>query len=69
MALDKAMKNLKFDVRLTEFNLNNGNLTQSELDAHLAKIPDSAAQAENVNLDGRNKAAATADDSSETATH
>jgi len=69
VALDKAMKNLKFDVRLTEFNLNNGNLTQAELDAHLAKIPDSAAQSENVNLDGRNKAAATADDSSEIATH
>lgn len=40
MSLDKAMKNLKFDKRLIEWHVNNGQLTQEELKAHLASLPD-----------------------------
>lgn len=64
MALDKAMKNLKFDVRLTEFNLNNGLLSKEELQQHLAKLPDCGAQSESVNLDGRGGAATESSDGS-----
>jgi hypothetical protein len=40
MSLDKSMKNLKFDKRMIEWSLNNGQLTQEELKAHLASLPD-----------------------------
>ncbi|WP_413288531.1 hypothetical protein [Bdellovibrio sp. HCB337] len=40
MSLDKAMKNLKFDKRLTEWYINNGQLTREELEAHLKSLPD-----------------------------
>ena len=40
MSLDKAMKNLKFDKRLTERYINNGQLTREELEAHLKTLPD-----------------------------
>jgi len=40
MSLDKAMKNLKFDKRLTEWYINNGQLTREELEAHLKTLPD-----------------------------
>jgi hypothetical protein len=40
MSLDKAMKNLKFDKRLTEWYINNGQLTRDELEAHLKTLPD-----------------------------
>jgi hypothetical protein len=40
MSLDKAMKNLKFDKRLIEWHVNNGQLSQEELKAHLASLPD-----------------------------
>ncbi|MGZ3742685.1 MAG: hypothetical protein ACXWRE_05995 [Pseudobdellovibrionaceae bacterium] len=42
MSLDKAMKNLKFDKRLTEWYINNGQLTKEELEAHLKDLPDMA---------------------------
>jgi len=40
MSLDKAMKNLKFDKRLTEWYINNGQLTREELEAYLKTLPD-----------------------------
>ena len=40
MSLDKAMKNLKFHKRLTEWYINNGQLTREELEAHLKTLPD-----------------------------
>jgi hypothetical protein len=40
MSLDKAMKNLKFDKRLTEWYINNGQLTKEELEVHLKALPD-----------------------------
>lgn len=50
MSLDKAMKNLKFDVRLMEKNMDTGSLTQAELDASLQALPDSASNVDVVNL-------------------
>jgi hypothetical protein len=31
---------LKFDSRMTEYNLRQGGLTQAELDKHLSQLPD-----------------------------
>jgi hypothetical protein len=42
MSLDKAMKKLKYDNRLIEWYMNNGQLTKAELDAHLQSLPDMA---------------------------
>lgn len=42
MSLDKAMKNLKFDKRLTEWYINNGQLTKEEVEAYLKTLPDMA---------------------------
>jgi len=42
MSLDKAMKNLKFDKRLIEWYINNGQLTKEELEAYLKTLPDMA---------------------------
>jgi tripartite-type tricarboxylate transporter receptor subunit TctC len=40
MSLDKALKNLKFDKRLTEYNLNKNLLTKEELAKHLQSLED-----------------------------
>lgn len=50
MSLDKAMKNLKFDKRMAEINLNNGQLTQEELKKHLEGLQDLAAQVDMISL-------------------
>jgi hypothetical protein len=55
MSLDKAMKNLKFDSRLTEYNLNAGILEKAELKAHLDKLPDLAANAESIDIEKKEK--------------
>lgn len=54
-SLDKAMKNLKFDARLTEYNLNNGIMSKDELKTHLEKLPDLAAQAEPIDIEKKDK--------------
>ncbi len=51
VALDKSLKNLKFDVRMTEYNIDNGTITQEDLKAHLAQLPDSAANSEKLDLE------------------
>lgn len=40
MSLDKAMKMLKFDKRMTEWAVNNGQMTKEELKKHLDSLPD-----------------------------
>lgn len=50
MSLDKAMKNLKFDKRLTEINLGNGQMSKDELKKHLEALPDLKDKVEMVNL-------------------
>jgi tripartite-type tricarboxylate transporter receptor subunit TctC len=57
MSLDKALKNLKFDVRMTESNINNNTISKEELKAHLEKLPDSASNGEQINLE-ENKSSA-----------
>lgn len=42
MSLANAMKNLKFDKRLTEWYINNGQLTKEEVEAYLKTLPDMA---------------------------
>ncbi len=54
MSLDKALKNLKFDKRLTEYNLNKGLLTKPELDKHLESLQDVGGKIDLVNL-GRDR--------------
>jgi hypothetical protein len=51
MSLDKALKNLKFDVRMTEFNVNNGVITKDELKAHLSQLPDSGGNSEKLSIE------------------
>lgn len=51
MALDKALKNLKFDARMTEFNLNHGVISKEELKAHLDQLPDSGNNAEKLAIE------------------
>ena len=40
MALNEALKKLKFDTRLTEWYLKNDLMSQDELNKHMAEIPD-----------------------------
>jgi hypothetical protein len=51
MSLDKSLKNLKFDVRMSEWNVDNGVVSKEELKAHLAQLPDSGANAEKLDLE------------------
>lgn len=50
MSLDKAMKKMILDTRLTEWSLNNGQLTKEELKKHLDSLPDLKDKVEVVNL-------------------
>ncbi len=50
MSLDKSLKNLKFDKRLTEYNLNKGLLTQDELKKHLDTLQDVGSKIDLVSL-------------------
>jgi hypothetical protein len=56
MSLDKAMKNLKYDSRLTEYNLNAGILTPEELKKHLEALPDLEVQTESIDIDRKERA-------------
>lgn len=49
-SLDKAMKELKFDKRLTELNLRNGTLTKEELKKHIDELPDLGNKVDLVSL-------------------
>lgn len=42
MGLKKELDKLKFDSRLTAYNLSRGKLKKDELQAHLSSLPDSA---------------------------
>lgn len=52
MSLDKAIRNLKFDVRMTEFNMNNNVVSKDEQQKHMSQLEDCAAQAEPLKIDG-----------------
>lgn len=51
MSLDKSLKNLKYDKRMTDHNLNTGQLTQKELDQHIKSLPDSSANVDIIRFD------------------
>lgn len=55
MSLAKAMEDLKYDSRLTEYNLNSGILSQEELKKHLQSLPDLAPQTEKLDLERRER--------------
>jgi len=50
MAKSRQDQLVKFDNRLTDYNLTQGNLTKEELQQHLASLPDLADQASSVDL-------------------
>ena len=54
MSLADANKNLKWDVRMTERNLNVGELKKDELQKHLEQLPDLASNVETFTMDGKN---------------
>lgn len=51
MALDKDLKLLKFDVRIQEWSVRNGQIKQSEIETHLQELPDVANNAVPLELD------------------
>ena len=50
MSLEKAVKNLKFDKRLTDWSLSNGQITDMEYKKYLDSLPDSAHLVEYIKL-------------------
>lgn len=52
MTLDKAIPKLKLDSRLIEINLANGSLKKEELEQYLKSLPDSAGNAEALQIEG-----------------
>ncbi len=51
MSLYKAMQNLKYDSRLTEFNLATGQITSEDWKKHLDKLPDMAHNIEALSME------------------
>lgn len=51
MSLAQANKNLKLDSRLTERNISVGDLTQAELEKHLASLPDLSSNVDTFTID------------------
>lgn len=51
MSLDKAIKNLKYDKRMLEWNLNNGQITKEEYNKFINELPDLADQVSALDLD------------------
>lgn len=51
MSLAKAVNNLKFDKRLTEWCVNNGQMTKEELKKYLESLPDLATQVDLVHME------------------
>jgi len=51
MSLDNAMKNMKFDLRLIEFNIRTGQLTKEEVQKYLQSLPDSSANSEKLDIE------------------
>lgn len=54
-SLNKANKNLKFDKRLTDWNLNNGHISREEWKKYLESLPDLAGRIDLINLSAEEK--------------
>ncbi len=50
MSLDKALKSLKYDVRMIEFYLKQGLLNEAEYKEYLKQLPDCANNSETLAL-------------------
>lgn len=55
MALDKDLKLLKFDVRIQEWSVRNGQVKQSEIDSHLKELPDVANNAVPIEVEDKSE--------------
>lgn len=50
MSLSDAMKKLKYDSRLADYMIKNGEITQADIDAHLSKLEDVAHNSEKLKI-------------------
>ena len=50
--LERALNHLRFDERLIDWNLQNGIISQSELDTHLNSLQDVHSEAIKIDIDG-----------------
>ncbi|HPI39268.1 MAG TPA: hypothetical protein PLJ21_00585 [Pseudobdellovibrionaceae bacterium] len=51
MSLHKALKDLKFDKRLIEKNINQGVITPEDVKKHLESLPDCSANIDIISFD------------------
>lgn len=56
MSLAQANKNLKFDKRMLERNVNIGEMTKEELQKYLESLPDLSHNVETFTIDGKSAA-------------
>jgi hypothetical protein len=50
MSLSDAMKKLRYDTRLTDYQIKYGELEQKELDKHLTTLDDVSHNADTINI-------------------
>jgi len=51
MELHEALQRVKFDKRLLDWHIRRGDITQAEVDKHIASLPDSKAQALELDIE------------------
>ncbi len=54
MSLNKAVENLKFDMRLLDLNLRLGRITQAEHDQYVKSLENLESEAVNLDIEGNN---------------
>lgn len=53
MDLSKALENMKFDVRMKDWNMKQGLIKKEDVETNQKSLPDSGAQCEPVTLEDR----------------
>jgi hypothetical protein len=53
MSLDKALKNLKYDVRMIELNLKQGVITEAEYKQFMAQLNDSQQNSQALDIENQ----------------
>lgn len=51
MSINKALENLKYDVRLVDYHLNNGIISKADVEKHLKDLPDLSHQVAQLDED------------------
>ncbi|GEM_PF-3514182 len=51
MSLSESLKSKKFDIRMLDWNLKNGVITQQEYDQHMAELADNTANSEKLDFE------------------